>query len=318
MLGLSLLELPEPPSSAVVRPDRGSYLARTRVLLINGPGVGPDSVSARIYQNFQLRDFPDLCPVDAQVTGAAPVVDSTGRFLGVACDLSSGPDQFGYIVPAVSVGVLAQIRLERPVALSDLTRSPAPGFETDSTAGGLLFRGAALIQIGRFEAAEHYLRRAEKQDGSMLEIYQWLGRALFGREQYRPAVEEFLYVAERDTANHWAWHMAGAASHQAKDYAAAETLYKRALRVNPKAADTYCNLGGTYSVLGRRAEAEAALRTSIQIDPRSREGLAHFNLASVLHHAGREAGVDSIYRALLELDPAWAERMRKSMEGSKH
>jgi tetratricopeptide (TPR) repeat protein len=313
LIGLTLIQLPESPGQPASFPSDGSYLEGMRVFLLNGPGIAPDSVAARIYENFALRGFPDLCPVDAGIAGAAPAVDGTGRLLGVVCDLSQGPYKMGYIVPAGSVRLLGTSppRPQSLVSLSDLDR---PAFEDDSTATGLLFRGAVLGQSDRYDDARHFLDLAQQRDPMSPEIAFWNGRVLFAQEQFQRAAEEFQLAGSRDSTNYMSWHMAGAALNQAADYAGAEKMYLQALRVKPDAADTYCNLGGAYLNLQRAREAEAAWRNSIRINPRSQGGIAFYNLAKLLEMSGRRAAVDSVCTELSKVNPVWGQRLRDAMK----
>jgi tetratricopeptide (TPR) repeat protein len=314
LIGLSLLQLPEGPPAAVVFPANTSYMAHSRVFLLNGPGTGPDSLSARIYQNFMLRGAPDLCPTDIGITGAAPAVDSTGRFLGVACDLSEGVYKLGYIVPSGSVQVLTTSPPElQPV--SSLAEVTQPGFQDRSTATGLLFRGVVLAQINRPDDARHFLSLALDQDASLPEAHFWTGRILFGQEQFTQASEEFQIAGTKDPSYYLAWHMAGATLHQAKDYAGAVKMYMKALETKPNAADTYCNLGGAYYVMQRVDEAAAAFRKSIELDPRYAQGLAYTNLGAVLNGAGRKDEAEKVYQDLLKVSPDWGRQLRAILDG---
>lgn len=317
MIGMSLLQLPESPSTPAVFPANGSYLARSRVWFLQGPGVGPDSLVGRIYRNFQLRGFPDLCPIDIGIVGAAPAVDSTGRFLGVACDLSEGPYKYGYIIPAGSVGQLVDFQ-SPPRSLTSLSSPARPGFEEDSTASGLLFRGAVLTQIGQLDEARRFLHLAAERDASLPEVYFWTGQALFAQQQYRQAAEEFLYAAARDSANHEVWHRAGEAFHLAGDYVGAEKMYLKAIQVKPDAAQSYITLGVAYLKMQRGREAEEAWRHSIRVDPRFQEGIAYYNLASEMKHGGRAAAMDSICQELAKMEPAWGQRLREALEKPHH
>jgi Flp pilus assembly protein TadD len=317
MIGMSLLQGPERPSRPAVFPESGSYMARSRVWFLQGPGVGPDSLVGRIYRNFQLRGFPDLCPIDVGIVGAAPAVDSTGRLLGVACDLSEGPYKYGYIVPAGSVGQLVSYQ-SQPRSLASLSSPARPGFEDDSTASGLLFRGAVLTQIGKLDEARRLLHLAAERDASMPEIYFWTGQALFAQEQYRQAAEEFLYAAAGDSTNYEVWHHAGEALHMAADFTGAEKMYLKAIQIKPDAAESYITLGVAYLKMQRGREAEEAWRHSIRIDPRFQEGVAYLNLASEMKHRGRIAAVDSICQELAKVEPAWELRVREALEKKHH
>jgi Flp pilus assembly protein TadD len=316
LIGLSLLQLPGEPSGAVVFPVDRSYLAHSRVFLLNGPGVGPDSVSARIYQNFMLRGAPDLCPTDSGSTGGAPAVDGTGRFLGVACDLSEGVYRFGYIVPSGSVAALATFP-PQPQSVRSLAEVTPPGFEDGGTATGLLFRGVVLAQANRFDDARHFLNLALDRDASLPEAHFWTGRVLFSQEQFVQASEEFQIAGTKDPSYHMAWHMAGATLNQAKDYAGAEKMYMKALEAKPNAADTYCNLGGAYYSMQRIDDAAAAFRKSIQLDPRYAQGLAYTNLAWMLNGAGRKDEAEKVHQDLVKVNPEWGQRLRETLDGQR-
>jgi hypothetical protein len=316
LIGLSLLQLPVSPPGAIAFAPNASYQAGSRIFLLNGPGGGPDSLSARIYENFTLRGAPDLCPIDRGIAGAAPAVDATGRFLGVACDLSEGTLKFGYVVPAVSVQVLVTTPAQ-PQSVASLGGMTAPGFEDAGTITGLLFRGVALTQCNQLDNARHYLGLASAGDASPPEAHFWTGRVLFAQEQYRPAAAAFQRAAAGDPSYRMAWHMAGAALHQAGDYAEAEKMYRKALEVKPDAADTYCNLGGAYFALQRPDDAAAAFRKSIEIDPRYAQGLAWINLAMVLNTTGRRTEAEKVHEDLARINPEWAQRLRDALDG-KH
>ena len=109
--------------------------------------------------------------------------------------------------------------------------------------------------------------------------------------------------------------MAGAALNQAADYAGAERMYQKAIEVKPNAADTYCNLGGAYYNMQRPDDAIAALRRSIQIDPRYARGLAYTNLAVVLNGLGRRDEAEQVYEDLRKVNEEWAARLRATLDG---
>ena len=314
LIGLSLLQIPGEPPGAIVFPANASYMANSRVFLLNGPGVGPDSLSARIYENFMLRGAPDLCPTDIGIAGAAPAVDGTGRFLGVACDLSDGVYKLGYIVPSGSVQMLTASPPQSQ-SVSSLGEATPPGFQDGSTATGLLFRGVVLAQADKLDDARHFLNLALDRDISLPEAHFWAGRVLFTQEQFTQASEEFEIAGTKDPSYYIAWHMAGAALNQARDYAGAEKMYKKALEAKPNAADTYCNLGGAYYNMQRIEDAAAAFRKSIELDPRYAQGLAYTNLAVMLNGAGRKDEAEKVYRDLVKVSSDWGQRLRATLDG---
>jgi tetratricopeptide (TPR) repeat protein len=248
------------------------------------------------------------------ITGAAPAVDATGRFLGVACDLSEGVYRLGYIVPSGSVETLTTSP-PQPQSVSSLADVTPPGFQDRGTATGLLFRGVALAQAERLADARHFLNLAIDQDASLPEAHFWTGRVLFIQEQFTQASEEFQIAGTKDPSYYLAWHMAGAALNQGKDYAGAEKMYLKALEAKPNAPDTYCNLGGAYYNMQRIDDAAAAFRKSIELDPRYAQGLAYTNLAVVLNGAGRKAEAEKVYQDLVKLNPDWGRQLRATLDG---
>ncbi len=316
LLGLCVLELPGKPPRPVVFPENRSYMANSRVYLLNGPGFTPDSLSARIHENFMIQGSPDLCPTDIGITGAAPAVDGTGRFLGVACDLSEGPYRAGYIVPTGSIQVLAT-SLQQAQPIAGLAAAIPPPFEDRNADTGLLFRGAVLTQVEKYDDARHFLGLALTRSPKSPEVHFWNGRALFAQEQFLQAAEEFQVAGTEDPTFHMAWHMAGAALNQARDYAGAEKMYHKALEAEPNNAGTYCNLGGAYYNMQRIDEALVAFRKSIELDPRYAQGLAYMNLAVVLSGRGRQGEAEQVYQDLLKVNPVWAQRLRDTLDG-KH
>jgi tetratricopeptide (TPR) repeat protein len=69
----------------------------------------------------------------------------------------------------------------------------------------------------------------------------------------------------------------GAALYNAKNYPAAEALFRKAIAVDPNQALGYCNLGAVLTSQGKYDEAIAALHRAIALDPSLK--LAQNNLA---------------------------------------
>jgi tetratricopeptide (TPR) repeat protein len=69
----------------------------------------------------------------------------------------------------------------------------------------------------------------------------------------------------------------GAALYNAKNYPAAEALFRKAIAVDPNQALGYCNLGAVLTSQGKYEEAIAALHRAITLDPSLK--LAQNNLA---------------------------------------
>ena len=72
----------------------------------------------------------------------------------------------------------------------------------------------------------------------------------------------------------------------------------------PGLAAPWVNKGIVHAGAGRDAEAEAAFRRALEIDPG--HAIAHAELGIVLRRLGRFAEADTAYQAALELDPDYA------------
>ncbi len=101
-------------------------------------------------------------------------------------------------------------------------------------------------------------------------------------------------------------HKAGAKALQSKDYSAALDLLKRAVDADPALAsagmrDGWYDLGVAYAASNRHAEAIAAFRKQIELDPNHKH--ANGDLAMELQQAGKNDEAIAAYRKQLETTP---------------
>jgi tetratricopeptide (TPR) repeat protein len=315
-IDLALLALPQAPEFFLTLPDNSSFMPGSKVTLVNGPGASPDTVSSTIYYTYQLRDLTDYIAVAPGLKGAAPALDPTGRLLGVTGDLSEPGYPMGFLVPAVSVGVVAAAE-SAPTPIASIAGSPPVPWLDRNSVTGLCFRGALLTTAAEYEKARNFLTLALKKDPNSPDAHYYMGRVLFAQQQYTQAADELQKAGELDSSFHMAYHMAGAAYHQAGKYPDAEKMYAKALAIKPAAPETYCNLGGTLFMEGRYDKAVEAFRQSISIDPRYAMGLAYFNLAKTYNQMGLPAKTEEVHADLLKIDPAWAQRLRSELDAKR-
>ncbi|HUB11330.1 MAG TPA: tetratricopeptide repeat protein [Acetobacteraceae bacterium] len=95
-------------------------------------------------------------------------------------------------------------------------------------------------------------------------------------------------------------HLAGVAALQQAQHARAAELIERAIALRPS-APAYANLGAALRNLGRVADALAALRLALELDPTAAE--AHSNLAAALLDAGEQQAALDASEAALRLRP---------------
>ena len=92
---------------------------------------------------------------------------------------------------------------------------------------------------------------------------------------------------------------------QTNDWPAAIALYTKAVIVAPDRAATYLGLAQALRPKGRDAEAEAAVRTAIDLDPKNLE--ARLSLARVVDSRGESDPTIAAWKAVLALDSRQAE-----------
>ena len=113
---------------------------------------------------------------------------------------------------------------------------------------------------------------------------------LVGRGDLEAARAELEAVVKRGAADAAVFNLLGVVEAQAHNYRAAESAFQKAIRLAPKAAPIYENLGRLYQE--RASEDPQAVRKAIetyrallQIDPADAEG--NFQLARLLAFSGK-------------------------------
>jgi len=308
--------MPEVPGYALSFPESGAFYPNTHVTIMAGPGSSPDSVAATIFFTFALQEGTQFVAVYPGLPGAAPVIDPTGRLLGVESELSLGGINCWSTVPVVSVKAMVDARqAAQPIAAYNDV--PLPAFEDGTTPFGLAFRGASLTTAEKNEDARTFFSAATKKDPKNLDAHFWLGRLLFSEQQYEQAAGEFQKAAAADSMYRLAWHMAGAAYNQAGKYLEAEKMYHKALQADPTSAESYCNLGGAYFNEHRYDKAVEAFRKSISLDPNYAQGLAYDNLAMTYYSQSKRAEAEGVYQDLKKVNADWAQKLRDMLDGKK-
>ena len=92
---------------------------------------------------------------------------------------------------------------------------------------------------------------------------------------------------------------------QNEHWTAAERLYRRAMRLDPRDASAPFNLANMLRDLGRHVEAETLFRAATTIDPMLAE--AWFNLADVLEEGNRREEAVTMLRRATDINPDYAD-----------
>jgi predicted O-linked N-acetylglucosamine transferase (SPINDLY family) len=85
----------------------------------------------------------------------------------------------------------------------------------------------------------------------------------------------------------------------------AEACYRKALALNPDAAEIHNNLGTVFKEFDRFDDAEACYRKALALKPDYPE--AYYNLGKVLKERGRLVEAQAGFKKALELDPDYSE-----------
>jgi tetratricopeptide (TPR) repeat protein len=94
---------------------------------------------------------------------------------------------------------------------------------------------------------------------------------------------------------------------EAKDFATAQRLYQKTMRLDPRDPTAAFNLGNLLRGIGRSAEAEKAYRAATRADPGFAE--AWYNLADLLEEKGQdELAIAALTRAI-DADPDYADAL---------
>ncbi|MFZ2156539.1 MAG: tetratricopeptide repeat protein [Bradyrhizobium sp.] len=98
--------------------------------------------------------------------------------------------------------------------------------------------------------------------------------------------------------------VAAASAQALRDFAQAESFWRRAIARDPKSAGMQHGLGLLLASTGRTTEAEPCFRRAIDLQPRFAQ--AHFCLGRCLADSGQSAAAEQSFRRALALDPRLA------------
>ena len=158
-------------------------------------------------------------------------------------------------------------------------------------------------QMGEFDVAERYLRRAMEVNPGQGAHYLQLGSIRFRQKQWRPALEFFKQALEFRAGSEAAvWRSIGDVQAELFDRDAALQAYETALRIQPQDARTRLSLGRLYLERSEANPAIAHLRAALEIDPLLRA--AYPVLGRAYRQTGDLLSAIAILKKALDADPA--------------
>jgi len=163
--------------------------------------------------------------------------------------------------------------------------------------------GNAMFSLGKYDEAVNHYRDALHIQPRYGEALSNMGTAFNQLNRLEEAAQ--CYEAALDVAANALIHynLANVRTHQ-QLLDEAVTHYQRALVLEPKQPDFHNNLGNALHHLGRYADAEAAYREALRIDPHHATVYeTHANLGTVLLQMNRYDEARASYGRALELKP---------------
>ena len=148
------------------------------------------------------------------------------------------------------------------------------------------------------------LREAVQLDPENPTFRNALGVLLLDLRKPAEAEAEFQKAVALDANYAEAHHNLGLSFAEQGRYDQAIAAYRKALSlpIYPTPEVGYYNLGRAYAQINKLSEAEEALRTAIQLEPKL--GAAYYQLGVVLNSTGRREEAKSAFRRARDLDPA--------------
>ena len=159
--------------------------------------------------------------------------------------------------------------------------------------------GLAYMAKNSLEDAEKSFKKALRLKWDYADAWNNLGSVYLAMKQW----DDAIYCNERIIDDltyatpHYPLANLGWAHYNKKEYAVAETHYKRALEFEPGFAMAWRDLGRTYMAMGKMSQAINALSRSVQAGPSRAD--AYFYLGQAWEGAGRpEKAVENHRRAM--------------------
>ncbi len=167
-----------------------------------------------------------------------------------------------------------------------------------------------LVQLGRFEEAEIYSRRALAEDATSDATFSNYGLVLKALKRPAEALQQFSRALQIDASLAQTWNNRGTAFSDLKRYSEAIGDFDRALAIKPDFSEAFYNKGNALASLQSFQQALAAYNEALRLNPDLAQAwLGCGNVALALHNS--EDALVAYERALArkpDLAEAWLGR----------
>ncbi len=137
------------------------------------------------------------------------------------------------------------------------------------------------------------------------EFYLQLGDALRASRRFDEALAPYRRAVDRDPQSPDSLERLALGLDRARQYPAADAVFKDALQLAPRDAAMWTHRGMSYLEQNRMQEAAQAFQESLALDPAIPE--AHNGLAGARMAAGDTSGAETEFRQAIRLNPNYAE-----------
>jgi len=129
------------------------------------------------------------------------------------------------------------------------------------------------LMLNRLAEAERMVKDLQRSNPNATELFFLMGMINFRKNNAKAALRDLQKVIQQDPNHALAHYYIGELYFRQKRWRDALTAYQRSALANPQDADPYASMCMCYLALGNNAEALAALKRAIQIDPNNQLAL---------------------------------------------
>ena len=301
---LALLKLPVSHQAFLPLAEAGQIFAGLPVVIVSSPGSATPSVmtgSVLLVRNI----FADLSRIHIQATlgpgaGGAPVINRAGAVIGIVRALVRDPRLYNLVVPVEAATKLLAKAGAQAIAFLPQHKSG------DLTQGDIFLTDEwrQVVVALELEEWEELLESAEalvRRFPTYAEAYACVGTACLALQRYDRATTAFQHVLQLEPENPVAWiNLGNSYRLQGRD-ADAIGAFRKIAKVRPDFLVAWTKLGELYCRQGNYGEALAAWRQAIEVAPDNPASWANLGVSD--EGQGKLEDAVTAYRRAVQLEP---------------
>ncbi len=174
-----------------------------------------------------------------------------------------------------------------------------------NNADAYYFLGVIALQVGKYDVAVRFIKKAIQIIPHIPVSYSNLGIALKGLGRMDEAIASFKKAIDINPEFPDAHNNLGIAFKDLGRLEESIKSYNKAIAINPEFAEAYCNLGNVLRDLGQLDEAIVNYNLAISIKPDFVQ--AHSNLGDALRKSDRREEAVTSFSKAITINPEFAE-----------